>query len=114
MSKYLIYALKDPRNNEIRYIGKSSIGMDRPKQHNKPSELIKKTHKTNWIKSLKNEGLDYIIEVLENCESEEQVMQQEIYWIKFHKELGTNLTNLTDGGEGNSGWVMPEETKKKY
>lgn len=122
MSKYLVYALKDPRTQEIRYIGKSSIGLKRPKKHKNSSELKKKTHKTYWIKSLISLGLMYEIEVLEECSSEEQVMQQEMYWIKFHRDIGTDLTNLTDGGEGNSGWNpsqnirenMSEAAKLKY
>lgn len=112
MSKYIVYALKDPRTQEIRYIGKSSIGLERPKKHKNISELKKKTHKSNWINSLISLGLMYEITILEECISEEHVMRQEMYWIKFHRELGTDLTNLTDGGEGNSGWNPSEEVRQ--
>lgn len=112
MSKYLVYALKDPKTQEIRYIGKSTSGMRRALQHKDSSSLKKISHKNNWIKSLLESGLMYQIEILQNCSSNEETLQAEMYWIKFHKEKGTNLTNLTDGGEGNSGWDMPEETKR--
>jgi hypothetical protein len=31
--KYLIYGLVDPRDNLVKYVGKSSKGLIRPKQH---------------------------------------------------------------------------------
>lgn len=112
MSKYLVYALKDPRTQEIRYIGKSTSGMRRVLQHKNSSSLKKISHKNNWIKSLLDSGLMYQIEILQNCSSNEETLQAEMYWIKFHKEAGANLTNLTDGGEGTLGRLASEETKQ--
>ena len=48
-----IYALKDPRTNIIRYIGKANEPYKRYKKHlNKCRD--KNTHKRNWINSLKS------------------------------------------------------------
>lgn len=33
MSRFLIYGLVDPRTNEVRYVGRSSSGLVRPKHH---------------------------------------------------------------------------------
>jgi hypothetical protein len=37
--QYIIYGLVDPETEELRYIGKSSTGMSRPKKHFYPSTL---------------------------------------------------------------------------
>lgn len=36
-SKFLIYGLTDPITDELRYIGRSSSGLNRPRQHLAPS-----------------------------------------------------------------------------
>jgi len=110
--KHLVYALVDPSTNEIRYIGKSSQGIKRAYHHKKASNLKVITHKTNWIKKLISNGLDYNVQILEICNDADHVIQREIYWIKFYRDIGTNLTNLTDGGEGNVGWNPSEEIRK--
>jgi len=53
------------------------------------------------------------IEVLEQCESTQQLNQREIYWIKEINTLYPNGYNLTEGGEGASGRIISDETKKK-
>jgi len=50
--------------------------------------------------------------IIEECE-DEILSEREILWIKKYRELGKNLYNFTDGGEGMSGWKHSEETKKK-
>ena len=47
------------------------------------------------------------------CVSEEEALSSEISLIKSFKDLGYQLTNLTDGGEGASGLKLSEETKQK-
>jgi len=55
VSKYIIYGLSHPLTNEIRYIGKSCKGMERPGEHMNPGNLKRKSKKSSWILSLKKE-----------------------------------------------------------
>lgn len=116
MDKYLIYALVDPRTGEIRYIGRSSKGLLRARNHwATASELQKSTYCANWIKSLVILGLIPTVFVLESWEkiSNARLNKAERKWIRRYKKKNARLTNLTDGGEGNLGCQVSLETRAK-
>jgi len=107
-----IYYLSDPRDpNNIRYIGKTIRELNhRLSIHIAEISLVNKTHKNNWIKFLLNEGIIPTISLIEEI-NDSYGSEREIYWIRYYKELGFDLTNSTDGGEG---MLNPsEETRKK-
>jgi group I intron endonuclease len=108
--KYTIYKLIDPISNEIRYIGLTFNDLkQRLKSHYSENS---KSHKSNWVKSLKLNGLKPIIESIEeNILSYNEVCEREIYWIDKFKSEGHPLTNTDSGGNKNK--KMSDETKKK-
>lgn len=108
----LIYALKDPETKQIRYVGKSTSGIKRPRQHKRPYQLLAPNHKNNWIKLLLSKGLEYEIVILEENIPKEQLNDKEKLWVAHYKALGADLTNQTEGGEGTWGYKMKEETKE--
>lgn len=111
--KYLIYALVDSVTNEVRYIGKSTKGMYRPRQHFMPSYLSRKDHCHSWIRSQIAKGHTPIIIVLEVLEENDHnlLIQKEIFWISYYRRRGAKLTNLTNGGEGTVGFTPSKELK---
>jgi len=114
MKKCLVYALIDPTTDHIRYIGKSTSGLARPKAHAYPSKnAIDQTHRGHWIRSLLAQGLIYRIEVLEECDSPDAVAKAECAWIARKRAEGCPLTNATDGGEGCVGRRLSDETRRK-
>lgn len=108
--KYTIYKLIDPISNEIRYIGLTSNSLkQRLKSHLSDSG---KTHKCNWIRKLKYQGLKPIIEpVEENISSLEDCCLREIYYISYYRNIGCNLTNSSSGGYIN--YKVSDETRLK-
>lgn len=117
MADLLIYALRDPRTFEIRYVGMSRKGMSRPLYHKRDSVLRSDSnlHKVRWIRGLQAEGLEYEVVVLERVEHAVDLATAEVKWISFGKAAGT-LTNLTDGGDGGdtfSGRKHSTETRAK-
>ena len=112
LERYLIYLLRDPRNSEPRYVGKSTTGLHRPRHHIL-SPNPKQTYLYNWIHSLQAEKLEAEIFVLERFSKPEDLAEAERYWIRTLRESGYRLTNLTDGGEGRLGVKHTEETKKR-
>jgi len=120
-SQFIIYGLVDPRNGELRYVGQSSRGFDRPMNHwNRKRCREANDHCHCWIKNVLSDSLIPEIEVLQECTFEDELSEAEIFWIAYFKAIGCRLTNATLGGEGTRGFVSPmkgkkhsEETKKK-
>lgn len=110
MRKIYIYAIKDPRDYQIKYIGKTIDINRRFKEHLQDSYLKDNTYKNNWIKKLLSENLQPIFEVVEEC-CEDIWEERERFWISYYKEIGFNLTNMCDGGEGGHGAVRTEKFK---
>lgn len=59
-------------------------------------------------------GLDnFSFEILKECNTKDELDEWERYYIKELNTRYPNGYNMCDGGRGCSGWVMPEEQKKK-
>lgn len=115
MSRNLIYGLIDPISKELRYVGKSTTGLKRPRQHGQAWSLSKtKTHCSNWVRSLLKNNFSYEIEVLEEHNDAQSLYEAEQFWISYFKSIGCNLTNHTDGGAGVLGMKHSEHTKKNW
>jgi hypothetical protein len=97
--RVFIYALLDPRTGEARYIGKSHRSGPRLREHiNEPPSHC---HRSRWIQSLKRDGLEPTIALLEEVDVWDRTWQDaERAWIAIGRKLGWRLTNATDGGEG--------------
>lgn len=104
-----IYVLKDPKTQEIRYVGKTTQSLvARLGQHIGDSKKCK-NHRAFWIKKIIDSGTLPIIEEIDSCPYEESA-NLEIYYIAKYKAEGYNLVNDTDGGEGNLGLKQKEES----
>lgn len=99
MSRFLVYGLADPRTGVVRYIGKSSYGLERPKEHVHKAGR-ERTHKAAWVRSLKRIGLRPEIRVLEDVPDRSDLDIVEAFWIAQGKGLGWPLTNIAPGGRG--------------
>jgi len=108
--KYTIYKLIDPISGEIRYIGLTFNTLkQRLKSHCSEKS---KSHKSNWVQSLRSKGLKPIIEVIESdISSYDEVCDREIYYIDKYQLEGHKLTNMASGGNKNK--KMSDETRKK-
>ena len=98
-----IYVLVDPRDNRIRYVGKTNDVKMRMYKHLFEAKNDKIKHKNVWITGIIQSGYNApILNVIEEC-SEEVWQERERFWIKHYRDLGCDLTNLTDGGDGAQG-----------
>jgi hypothetical protein len=77
-----IYALIDPSDKYIGYIGKSKNIQERYSQHLKSKGSDKKSE---WVSSIIESGNTPELEIIEECD-EEYLDEREKYWIEFHSE----------------------------
>ena len=56
---------------------------------------------------------NFSVEVIEECDTREQLNEREIFWIAELNSKHPNGYNLTDGGEGSSGVERTPETRAK-
>ena len=112
-TKHYVYRLKTS-DGEIIYIGKGSgTRMFKLVQIANGNSLAKKRNSKlyNKISSVIRIGGYVFPEVIFESENESDCLNMEI---KLIREIGKqNLCNLTDGGEGTSGYLLSEETKRK-
>jgi hypothetical protein len=109
MGKISIYALKDPRTDKIRYVGKTNQSL---KARISAHFMDKcKCLRIQWMGELKSLGLRPVFIILESLESETPWQDREIYWIAKMRSLGADLTNSTSGGEGTPN--LPKETRER-
>lgn len=95
--KTYIYILQDPRNNLVKYVGKSNNPHRRFLSHlwETPKN---KSYCYKWIQNLKKKGLKPIMTVIDELTGDWEWLEQ--YWIEQFKQWGFILTNHTKGGEG--------------
>lgn len=123
IERNLIYGLIDPRTEELRYVGQSSKGLERPKQHwsKRVQGGALRDHCHNWVRSLLAEKLVPEVVVLESYDAVDPTDGQTKSWldtnerlaIAFYREMGCDLTNQTDGGGGSLGRKMSDGSKAK-
>lgn len=112
-NKNIIYALCE-RSGEVRYVGKSTSGIKRPRDHLRPSKYEKLDQPVyRWIRKRAKQDYRPIIKILAVLDNPEELFEEEIFMISYLKSLGANLLNMTDGGEGALGRVNSAETKQK-
>ncbi len=106
---FKIYTLSDPVTKEIRYVGKTSQKLNRRLCQHLCDSKKKTRHVCTWIRKIGKP----IIEELDFCETRDESIFLEQYWISQMRTWNFRLTNHTDGGEGPEGMVHSEESRQK-
>ena len=117
-NNFYVYALVNPITNLPFYIGKGKNNRD--KSHIRDVRYNKIPHGNKHlfytIKNIIDSGLNVIMQHLDIGLSEQDAFLKECEYIKKYgrKDLEQGiLTNLTDGGEGQSGWNPTIEYRDK-
>jgi len=107
--KFIVYKMLNLNNGKI-YIGLTSDLSKRFTSHFQNA----RTNKRGYLISaaIKKHGLNkFSFEVIQECQTEQEMNDQEVYWIDYYKSndllLGYNLTN------GGNNFKFNEETKIK-
>lgn len=103
----VIYALRHPETNEIRYIGKAVDHKSRLWGHCS-SAKNGKMPVNRWVKKLASSGLKPVMTIEREVPASEW-QQAEIDLIAKHRASGVRLLNVTSGGDGASGITLDEK-----
>lgn len=111
MKKYhVVYALTDPRNNEVRYIGQTLYGHTRPYRHWRTKLWLNSEKKVSvWCRELLALGLEPIVVILEEVKGEDSKKTRERFWVSQFD----SLLNMTRGGLGIAGLDKDAEDKRR-
>src|SRR5216683_6354333 len=94
---YTIYALIDPRDQTIRYVGITYDVYQRMRQHSRCEG--NNAAKNAWIQELQELQLMFIMRALEKVETLEAALEREQVWIQHLLRQGVKLTNIAGRGE---------------
>ena len=97
-----IYKITNITNNKV-YIGLTNDWQRRKREHFNGSKL-----KCYIDKEINNNPQDFTFEIIDQCESREEIEQKEIYWINFYNSYKTGY-NRTTGGFLHGSWECQGE-----
>ncbi len=111
---WYVYTLHDPRlPAEIRYVGWTTNPKVRLWSHIGTARTGRDlTYCGNWKRMLLTAGLRPILTIVETGVGDGW-KAAETKWIAHYREMGSKLTNLTDGGDGTRGYRLPLEQRLK-
>lgn len=107
--QWYVYALKDPRTDEVRYVGCTRSLANRLAVH-----IYKARKQTNkralWIQDVLRAGLSPTLCVLETGVGDGGEAA-EMRYIQEYRAAGCDLANSTDGGKGSIGYKHSDERR---
>ena len=99
---YVYMHRKSNSTGTIFYVGKG--------QDNRAWIISGRTN-PRWVRTAKKYGVS--VEITQDCLTEDQAHLLEMWLIAKLRNDGVDLCNLTDGGEGASGWVPDQSWRDK-
>lgn len=90
-----VYALGDPRTQQVHYIGQAKNVYRRFAQH--LNEPHRNKGKDTWMDDIKAAGIVPTLAILESNIDPSVIDERERYWIKRHLAQGAPLTNIAHG-----------------
>src|ERR1035441_1237667 len=98
MQTVYIYALREPSDGMIFYVGKSKDPSTRYRSHFKGARQFSNRHLHERVHAMRERGEKPLVTILEVCS--DNWRERERYWISYFRLLGVVLENITAGGDG--------------
>lgn len=102
-----IYILRDPDTEEVRYVGQTIQDPKIRFAHHKKMKNKSDWYVYRWWRTL---HVDPVLQIIDRV-SVGDLNAVESEWIKFYRQLGCRLTNLTSGG--NQNMLVSQETRQR-
>jgi group I intron endonuclease len=106
---YYLYLITNKINEKV-YVGKAKSPKKRWQKHIRPD--VRTLKHQAIAKAIRKYGKDnFIFELVQAVDSEQEAFELEKFWIAELRRYSIPNYNLTDGGEGTSGYRHTQETK---
>jgi len=105
-----IYALIDPRDERVFYVGQTKNPARRLRQHLADKSISNR--RCVWLGELISLGKKPIMKVIEECQKG-TVDEREVYYIAHYRNLNQNLLNISSGGAWQGTRTISDEGRKK-
>lgn len=110
--RYIIYALVDPRDVVVFYVGRSSSGLARARNHWSPTTLARSNAELRErIVAILGSGASPVAVELERLTAPAGLNDAEVRWIEEQRASGAPLANRTRGGKGQHGATHSAEAR---
>lgn len=91
---YVIYALRDPRDESIRYVGQTAATLNQRVEEHCTKDITKRTAKSAWLRELQAQHLRPIGVLLDEFDGlRERAYREESRWISLLHRAGQPLLN---------------------
>lgn len=100
---YLVYTHTRPDTNEVFYVGKGTN-----------YRMKQKSNRNKYWQNIVNKCGGYKANILAGNLTEQEAINFEILMISKLKQANVKLCNLTNGGDGISGYRHTQENRKKF
>lgn len=95
--------------NDKDYVGKTTRSLEE-----RIAEYLRNSRTSYIDYAIQKHGWEnFSVEIIETCETLEQLNEREKFWIREFNCKKPNGYNLTDGGEGTAGGIVSNETHRK-
>ena len=101
--KFLVYCHIRPDTNEVFYIGKGT-----------QKRMRDRSNRSRYWHNIVNKAGGYITKIVAANLFEREALSFEKLLIAKLRNAGASICNLTDGGDGISGYRHTEETRRKF
>lgn len=109
-----IYGLYDPREPEaIRYVGKTERSLRERMINHRHNSKSGHCPVNRWIRKLRRHGISFKWRILEECSEDDWIEKEKHHIDKWRRRTGARFLNITEGGEGTSGWHHTREARQK-
>jgi Uri superfamily endonuclease len=107
---YILVDLNVRGIKKVRYVGKAVGSVeDRFKRHVWAAKNGDRWHVCHWLRKI---GFKAQVQLIEVVPAGRSWKVAEKKWIEYYKNLGCDLTNETNGGEGTSGYKRTKKRRK--
>lgn len=87
-----VYALLDPRDSAIRYVGRTTDVKHRLTKHNSLKSNVG-TPKNDWVREMRSVGVRPVLEVLEEVETKKEGKFWEVHYTDLFRSWGFDILN---------------------